>query len=233
MKLTIIVPCYNEKKTIKKIISKILKIKINKEIIIVDDGSTDGTTRIIKSEIKNKSVKKIFHTMNQGKGAAINSSKKLIKGDIVIIQDADLEYYPSDYPELIKPILDKKTKVVYGSRLLGNKKYKNKSNFYAYYRVLGNSILTSISNILNKQKLTDAHTCYKVFDAKIFKKIKLEERDFAFCPEITSKLSNINEKIIEVPIKYSGRNYKEGKKIELSDAYKAFKTLIYYRFLKK
>ena len=117
MKLTIIIPCYNEKKTIRKIISKILKIKINKEIIIVDDGSTDGTVKIINSEIKNKSIKKIFHLENQGKGAAINTAKKFIKGDIVIIQDADLEYYPSDYPKLIKPILNKKTKVVYGSRL--------------------------------------------------------------------------------------------------------------------
>ena len=233
MKLTIIIPCYNEKKTIRKIISKILKIKINKEIIIVDDGSTDGTVKIINSEIKNKFIKKIFHLENQGKGAAINTAKKFIKGDIVIIQDADLEYYPSDYPKLIKPILNKKTKVVYGSRLLGKKKYRYKSNFYAYYRVLGNRILTLVSNILNKQKLTDAHTCYKVFDTKIFKTLKLEEKDFAFCPEITSKLSKIGEKIIEVPIKYSGRNYKEGKKIKFSDAYKAFKTLFYYRFLKK
>lgn len=233
MKLTIIIPCYNEKKTIRKIISKILKIKLNKEIIIVDDGSFDGTTKIIKSEIKNKFIKKIFHRKNQGKGASINSAKNLIKGDIVIIQDADLEYYPSDYFELIKPILDKKTKVVYGSRLLGKKKYKLKGNFYSYYRVLGNQILTYISNVLNKQNLTDAHTCYKVFDTKIFKKIKLEESDFAFCPEITSKLSNMNEKIIEVPIRYFGRNYREGKKIKLSDAFIAFKTLFYYRFLKK
>ena len=121
MKLTIIIPCYNEKKTVRKIISKILKIKINKEIIIVDDGSIDGTTKIIKSEIKNKFIKKIFHRKNQGKGASINTAKNLIKGDIVIIQDADLEYYPSDYFKLIKPILNKKTKVVYGSRLLGKK----------------------------------------------------------------------------------------------------------------
>jgi len=233
MKLTIIIPCYNEKDTIKKIISKILKIKINKEIILVDDGSTDGTTEIIKSEIKSKFVKKIFHNKNKGKGAAINSAKKLIKGDIVIIQDADLEYYPSDYSNLIKPILDKKTNVVYGSRILGKKKYKYKSNFYAYYRIIGNSLLTLISNLLNKQNLTDAHTCYKVFDKEIFKIINLEEKDFAFCPEITSKLSNMDEKIVEVPIKYSGRNYKQGKKIKFTDAYKALKVLFCNRFLKK
>lgn len=233
MKLSIIIPCYNEKKTILKIISKILKVKINKEIIIVDDGSIDGTRSIIKSRIKNKYIKKIYHKKNLGKGAAIKSAKKLVTGNIVIIQDADLEYYPSDYHNLIKPILDKKVKVVYGSRLLGKKKYKLKDSFYAYYRILGNQILTILSNILNGQKLTDAHTCYKVFDAKIFKKINLEEVDFAFCPEITTKLSSINERIIEVPIKYSGRNYKEGKKITLKDGVIALKAIFYYRFIKK
>ena len=233
MKLSIIIPCYNEKNTILKIISKILKIKINKEIIIVDDGSTDGTRNIIESKIKNKCIKKIYHKKNLGKGAAIKSAKKLVAGNIVIIQDADLEYFPSDYHNLIKPIKAKKANVVYGSRLLGKKKYKLKDNFYAYYRVLGNQILTILSNILNGQKLTDAHTCYKVFDSKIFKKIKLEETDFAFCPEITTKLSSINEKIIEVPIKYSGRNYKEGKKITLIDGVIALKTIFYYRFIKK
>ena len=226
MKLSIIIPCYNEKKTILKIISKILKVKINKEIIIVDDGSIDGTRSIIRSRIKNKCIKKIYHKRNLGKGAAIKSAKKIVTGNIVIIQDADLEYYPSDYYNLIKPILDKKVNVVYGSRLLGKKKYKLKDSFYAYYRVLGNQILTILSNILNGQKLTDAHTCYKVFDAKIFKKINLEEVDFAFCPEITTKLSSINERIIEVPIKYSGRNYKEGKKKTLKEGINCLKTKI-------
>ena len=233
MKLSIIIPCYNEKKTILKIISKILKVKINKEIIIVDDGSIDGTRSIIRSRIKNKCIKKIYHKRNLGKGAAIKSAKKIVTGNIVIIQDADLEYYPSDYYNLIKPILDKKVNVVYGSRLLGKKKYKLKDSFYAYYRVLGNQILTILSNILNGQKLTDAHTCYKVFDAKIFKKINLEEVDFAFCPEITTKLSSINERIIEVPIKYSGRNYKEGKKITFKDGVIALKAIFYYRYIKK
>ena len=233
MKLTIIIPCYNEKKTIQKIITKILAINLNKEIIVVDDGSIDGTKKIIQSKIKNKFIKKIFHKKNLGKGAAIKSAKKLITGDIVIIQDADLEYFPSDYFNLIKPIITKKTNIVYGSRLLGEKKYKYKSNFYAYYRVLGNRLLTFVSNILNNQNLTDAHTCYKVFKSEIFKKIKLEENDFAFCPEITTKLSSMKEKIIEVPIRYSGRNYSQGKKIKLRDAYLALKTLFYYRFLKK
>tara|TARA_B100001029_G_scaffold179822_2_gene191354 strand:+ start:1215 stop:1916 length:702 start_codon:yes stop_codon:yes gene_type:complete len=233
MKLSIIIPCYNEKQTIQKIVSKILNIKINKEIIIVDDGSIDGTKELIKLKFKNKEIKKIFHKKNLGKGAAIRSGQKLISGEIVIIQDADLEYYPSDYLKLIKPIINKQTKVVYGSRILGKKKYKYNKNFYSYYRVLGNYILTIISNIINHQKLTDAHTCYKVFDSKLFRKIKLEENDFAFCPEITSKISNLNEYIIEIPIKYSGRNYQEGKKIRFVDAIIAFKTLFYYGFLKK
>lgn len=233
MKLSIIVPCYNEKKTIEKIVSKIIKIKIKKEIIIVDDYSNDGTEKIIKSKFNNKIFKKIFHSKNLGKGASIRSAKKYISGDIVIIQDADLEYYPSDYSKLINPIIKNRTNVVYGSRILGKKKYNYIKSFYSYYRVIGNSLLTILSNILNNQNLTDAHTCYKVFDAKLFKKIKLIENDFAFCPEVTSKLSKLNEKIIEVPIKYSGRNYKEGKKINFADALKALRTLFYYRFSKK
>lgn len=233
MKLSIIIPCYNEKKTIEKIVAKIIKIKINKEIIIVDDCSNDGTEKIIKSKFNNKIFKKIFHGKNLGKGASIRSARKYISGDIVIIQDADLEYYPSDYLKLINPIIQNKTNVVYGSRILGKKKYNYRKSFYSYYRVIGNSLLTILSNILNNQNLTDAHTCYKVFDTKLFKKIRLIENDFAFCPEITSKLSKLNEKIVEVPIKYSGRNYKEGKKINLVDAIIALRTLFYYRFSKK
>ena len=234
MKLSIIIPCYNEKNTILKIISKILKIKISKEIIIVDDGSTDGTRNIIESKIKNKCIKKIYHKKNLGKGAAIKSAKKLVAGNIVIIQDADLEYYPSDYHNLIKPIQAKKANVVYGSRLLGKKKYKLKDNFYAYYRVLGNQILTILSNILNGQKLTDAHTCYKVFKSEVFKEIILEEKGFNFCPEITTKVSNLGIKIFEVPISYNGRTYKEGKKIKFIDGIEAIITILKYKlFIKK
>ena len=231
MKLSIIIPCYNEKQTIEKIVNKILKVNIKKEIIIVDDSSNDGTSNIIKT-IKKSNIKKIFHKKNLGKGAAIKTAKKHISGDIILIQDADLEYFPSDYIRLLNPILSKKSKVVYGSRVLGRSQ-NNNSKFTSNIRILGNFLLTKLSNFINNQNLTDAHTCYKVFDKKIFKKITLKELDFRFCPEVTCKISNLNEKIIEVPIKYNGRSIKNGKKIRLKDAFLAVICLIKYGILSK
>ena len=231
MKLSIIIPCYNEKQTIEKIVNKILKVNIKKEIIIVDDSSNDGTSNIIKT-IKKSNIKKIFHKKNLGKGAAIKTAKKHISGDIILIQDADLEYFPSDYIRLLNPILSKKSKVVYGSRVLGRSQ-NNNSKFTSNIRILGNFLLTKLSNFINNQNLTDAHTCYKVFDKKIFKKITLKELDFRFCPEVTCKISNLNEKIIEVPIKYNGRSIEHGKKIRLKDAFLAVICLIKYGILSK
>ena len=230
MLISIIIPCYNEKNTILKILNKVKNQKINKQILVIDDSSTDGTTNILKKNFKKKGFKLISHKKNLGKGAAIKSAKKFIKGDIVIIQDADLEYDPKDYRKLILPIIKKKTKVVYGSRVLNKKKYSNR-NFSSKFRVFANYILTLISNFINSQKLTDAHTCYKVFDAKLFKKIKLQENDFSFCPEITTKVSNLKEKILEVPIKYKGRSYEKGKKIQFKDGFLALKTLFKYKYL--
>ena len=230
MLISIIIPCYNEKNTILKILKKVKNQKINKQIIVIDDSSTDGTTNILKKNFKKKGFKLISHKKNLGKGAAIKSAKKFIKGDIVIIQDADLEYDPKDYRKLVLPIIKKKTKVVYGSRVLNKKKYSNR-NFSSKFRVFANYILTLISNYINSQKLTDAHTCYKVFDAKLFKKIKLQENDFSFCPEITTKVSNLKEKILEVPIKYKGRSYEKGKKIQFKDGFLALKTLFKHKYL--
>ena len=229
MLISIIIPCYNEKNTILKILNKVKNQKINKQIIVIDDSSTDGTTNILKKNFKKKGFKLISHKKNLGKGAAIKSAKKFIKGDIVIIQDADLEYDPKDYRKLVLPIIKKKTKVVYGSRVLNKKKYSNR-NFSSKFRVFANYILTLISNFINSQKLTDAHTCYKVFDAKLFKKIKLQENDFSFCPEITTKVSNLKEKILEVPIKYKGRSYEKGKKIQFKDGFLALKTLFKHKY---
>ena len=229
MLISIIIPCYNEKNTILKILKKVKNQKINKQIIVIDDSSTDGTTNILKKNFKKKGFKLISHKKNLGKGAAIKSAKKFIKGNIVIIQDADLEYDPKDYRKLILPIIKKKTKVVYGSRVLNKKKYSNR-NFSSKFRVFANYILTLISNFINSQKLTDAHTCYKVFDAKLFKKIKLQENDFSFCPEITTKVSNLKEKILEVPIKYKGRSYEKGKKIQFKDGFFALKTLLKHKY---
>ena len=234
MILSVIIPCFNEKKTITRIINKILAInKIKKQIIIIDDLSTDGTRDIIKNQIEKKIDKVIYHKKNLGKGAAIKSAIRYIKGDLVIIQDADLEYEPKDYYKLVYQFNNKKINVVYGSRVLNKKYFNFNKGFKKNFRVFGNLILTLISNILNNQQLTDAHTCYKVFRKKIFFKLKIEADDFAFCPEVTTKLSLLNEKIREIPIKYNGREYKDGKKINFLDAIIAFKTILKYRFLKK
>lgn len=228
--LTIIIPCYNEEKTIKKIIQKVLKQEyIKKQIIVVDDKSSDDSIKKILL-FKNKINKIIFHNKNKGKGACIRSAQMYVKGDIVIIQDADLEYDPQDYKKLIEPIIKGKNKVVYGSRVLGKSKKQLRKNFYKpNLRVFGNFILTKVSNFLNNQKLTDAHTCYKVFESKLFKSIKLQENDFAFCPEITSIISKKKVQILELPIKYKGRSVEEGKKINLKDALRAFMVLLKHK----
>ena len=233
MLITVIIPCYNENRTISKIIDKILSLKnLNLQIIVIDDCSTDGTREILKNEISERVDKIIYHNINKGKGAAIKSSIKSIKGDIVLIQDADLEYDPMDYYNLLKPFNNENVKVVYGSRVLG-RSIENKSTLIQKYRIIGNYLLTKFSNLINNQKLTDAHTCYKVFDKDIFFKLNIKEDDFAFCPEVTTKLSNINQKIFEVPISYYGREYEDGKKIRFSDAIKAVKVIIEYKFLNK
>lgn len=231
--LSIIIPCFNEEKTIEKILIKILKQRqINKQIILVDDKSSDNSIKIIQ-KLKKKINKIILHNRNKGKGACIQSAKKFVKGDAVIIQDADLEYSPSDYKKLIEPIFNNRFKVVYGSRVLGrSKKNLQKIFFSPNLRVIGNYILTKISNFFNKQNLSDAHTCYKVFDAKLFKSLKFKENSFAFCPEITSLVSKKNLKILELPIKYKGRDYKNGKKIKFIDAIYALIVLFKVKFHK-
>ena len=230
MKLSIIIPVYNEMNTIQEILKKIEDLhEIKKQIIIVDDGSSDETFNLIQN-YKFKSEHKIIkHKVNSGKGAAIKSSVNYILGDIVIIQDADLEYDPKDYKEVIFPIIKNKSKIVYGSRVLNKKRY-NQTNFISNFRIFCNHILTILTNLLYKQNLTDAHTCYKAFDAKMFKQINLKENDFAFCPEITAKVSKLGFKIFEVPINYVGRNYNEGKKISFYDGIRAVIVLLKYRF---
>lgn len=230
MKLSVIIPCYNEKKTILKVVKKLIDLKIDLQIIIVDDFSTDGSSVIIKRYIEKKVDKVIYHKKNLGKGAAIRSAQKFVKGNVVIIQDADLEYDPKDYYKLLR-FVNKGYKVVYGSRVLGKNRYLLK-NFSSITRIFFNHILTIISNLLNNQRLTDAHTCYKMFTSDIFLKIILKENDFSFCPEITTKIGLKKIKIKEVPINYIGRNYDHGKKIRLIDGIKAIKALIKYRFLK-
>jgi dolichol-phosphate mannosyltransferase len=229
-KLSIIIPVYNEKNTVEKILNKIYNLKdIKKEIIVVDDASYDGSSNILKNNIS-KIDKLIHHKKNLGKGAAIKSAQKLVKGNIVIIQDADLEYDPNDYRKLLY-FINKGYKVVYGSRVLGKNRYLLK-NFSSITRIFFNHILTVISNLLNNQRLTDAHTCYKMFTSDVFLKIRLSENNFSFCPEITTKIGLKKIKIKEVAINYRGRDYEEGKKIRLIDGVKAIITLFKYRFFR-
>ncbi len=227
-KLSIIIPVYNEKYTIQKILNKIYKLKgLNKEIIVVNDASNDGTSKILNKN-KKKITHLINHKKNRGKGAAIQTAKKFINGEVVIIQDGDLEYDPIDYKKLLN-LINKGHDVVYGSRVLGKNRYLL-NNFSSILRIFYNHMLTILSNILNNQKLTDAHTCYKMFRSKIFLNIQLKENDFSFCPEITTKIGLRNIIIKEVPIKYNGRSYDEGKKINFVDGVKAILTLFKYRF---
>ncbi len=231
-KISVIIPCYNEKNTIVQLINILNNIQINKQIILVDDFSYDGTREIIEKDLSNKVDKIIFHKKNLGKGACIKTAKEFILGDIVIIQDADLEYDPNDYNNLISPILEKKVNVVYGSRVLNKNAIADKS-FISNFRIFGNYLLTKFSNLINNQTLTDAHTCYKVFTKEVFNKIVLKENGFNFCPEITTKLAILNEEILEIPINYTGRSIEQGKKIRFWHAVEAIYTLAKYKFFKK
>tara|TARA_B100000989_G_C19472838_1_gene441517 strand:+ start:419 stop:1141 length:723 start_codon:yes stop_codon:yes gene_type:complete len=229
-KLSIIIPCYNEINTIEIILKKIQKslsdYKIpNFEIIIIDDNSKDGTTEILKNLKDREKVKVYFHEINLGKGAAIQTALNYITGDILIIQDADLEYDPFDYNKLLTPFFEANADVVYGSRFLGGGKYVRIHFFWHY---LANKILTFICNLFINLNLTDMETGYKAFKTTALKNITLKEKSFSFEPEITIKLSKKKYKFFEVPISYNGRSYEEGKKIGIKDAFIALKAIIFY-----
>lgn len=229
-KVSIVMPVHNEQLHIKEILERIslvnLQNGIRKEIIVVDDGSTDETSNILY-KLKEKYDIKIYHTViNIGKGAATRVGIFYATGDIILIQDGDLEYDPADYPKLIQPILDGKTKVVYGSRFLGSVKNMRLPNLIA------NKILAWMVNILYNAKITDEATCYKVFHKDVIKKIKLKSVGFEFCPEITAKILKAGFKIYEVPINYSGRSFEEGKKILWKDGIRAIWELLKQRIIK-
>ena len=234
MKLTVIIPVYNEEKTVEKLINTINSLKFNFtiEIIVVDDCSNDRSREIINS-LGSKVDKVLFHKKNYGKGAAINSAKKFITGEYVIIQDADLEYNPYDYKKMLEFMKNNNLKVVYGSRVLNKNKYENSQNFSHIIRIWGNIFLTMFSNFINKQNLTDAHTCYKMFQRDLFMSLNLTEKGFSFCPEVNTKISNLNIEIKEVSIDYNGRTYDEGKKIKSIDALYAIIAILKYKFFKK
>ena len=214
-----------------EILKKIVRVKIEKEIIIVDDGSEDGTQEILRKINKKKfNISKIvFNKKNKGKGFAIKKAQRFIQGQYVIIQDADLEYDPNDYIKILKKFnSDDKIKCVYGSRVLKGGIRKRPKNILFLFTIFANKILTLITNKLYSQKLTDAHTCYKAFETKIFQKINIKSKGFEFCPEMTAKISNMKIDIHEVPVNYFARTYSEGKKISFLDGFYALKTLFRY-----
>jgi len=229
-KLSILIPCYNEVSSIDLIINKVLKNLefynfSNYEIVIVDDFSNDGSRKKIEMFSKNEKFRIILHDYNQGKGAAIRTGIKNTNGDILIIQDADLEYDPADYNKLLTPFFETDADIVYGSRFLGGGKYVRIHFFWHY---LANKILTFICNIFINLNLTDMETGYKVFKSSALKSITLVEKSFSFEPEVTIKLAKKKFKFFEVPISYNGRSYEEGKKIGLKDAFIALKAIIVY-----
>lgn len=227
MKLSVLIPVYNERSTISEILRRVTATEFEKEIIVVDDGSDDGTRQYLEN-LTDISISCFFHDHNRGKGAAIRTALGQATGDIVIIQDADLEYDPVDYFKLIRPILDGKADVVYGSRFVTG----DYRRVLYFWHMLGNNLLTFLSNMLTNLNLTDMETCYKAFRREILDSITIEEDRFGFEPEITAKMARLNARIYEVGISYSGRTYEEGKKISWRDGVSALRCIIKYNLFK-
>jgi len=226
MKLSVVIPVFNERPTVAEIIRRVqaVDVGIDKEIIVVDDGSTDGTREILRGLVS-PGLKVILHEKNRGKGGALRTGFAEARGEIVLVQDADLEYDPREYPRLLEPILDGRADVVYGSRFLGG---PHRVLYFWHY--VGNRFLTTFSNMLANLNMTDMETCYKVIRREVLGKIALRSSRFGFEPEITMKLARLGSRFYEVPISYSGRDYAEGKKIGLKDGLAAIFHLIRFRF---
>lgn len=226
MKLSVIIPCYNEENTLKNILDKVSNQNfIEKEIIVIDDFSTDNSRKILANyQQGQENVKIIYNLQNKGKGYSIRQGLKLATGDIILIQDADLEYSPDDYKNLIKPILDGNADVVFGSRFIGSQE----TRVLYFWHTLGNRFLTLLSNMLTNLNLTDMECCYKVFKKDVIKNINLSEDRFGFEPEITAKISKKNLRIYEIGVKYFGRKYEDGKKITWKDGFAAIFCIVYY-----
>jgi glycosyltransferase involved in cell wall biosynthesis len=226
--ISVVIPVYNEAKTIKEVVKRVQSVDLEKEIIIVDDDSTDGTREVLQTLTQEHSVKVLFHTSNQGKGAALRTAFKEVQGEIVIIQDADLEYDPFEYSKLIRPIMEGKADAVYGSRFLGGP-----HRVLLFWHYVGNKILTLFSNMFTNLNLTDMETCYKVFKSSLLREFTIESNRFGVEPEITTKLARLKCRIYEVDISYSGRDYSEGKKINWKDGVAAFYWILKFNLWSK
>lgn len=226
--ISVVIPVYNEEETIGEIIDRVLNAPFNKEIIIVDDGSIDNTRQIL-SKINSSNIKVIFHKRNSGKGSAVQTGFDAATGDIIVIQDADLEYNPAEYPILLNPILSGKADVVYGSRFGGHGEHR----VLYFWHYVGNRFLTLLSNMFTDLNLTDMETCYKAFTRKALHGIRIKENRFGFEPEITAKLARKKLRIYEVPISYYGRTYEEGKKINWKDGLGALWCILKYNLFSR
>lgn len=230
MKLSVVIPCFNERETIQDIVTAVKASPVKDlEIIIVDDCSTDGTREILRDSIASQVEKIVYHDVNQGKGAALRTGFQHATGDIVVVQDADLEYDPQEYPILMEPILQKRADVVFGSRFIGAGPHR----VVFFWHMMGNKFLTMLSNMFTDINLTDMETCYKMFRREVIQSIEIEENRFGFEPEITAKVAKLGCKIYEVGISYYGRTYAEGKKIGWRDGFRAIYAIIKYNLFRR
>jgi glycosyltransferase involved in cell wall biosynthesis len=223
--LSVVIPVYNERQWVRELIRRVQAVPVPKELVVVDDCSTDGTRDILR-ELEGENVRVVYHEVNQGKGAALRTGFQHARGDVVVVQDADLEYDPAEYPRLIQPILDNKADVVYGSRFIGE---SHRVLYFWHY--VANRVLTTVSNMFTNLNLTDMETCYKVFRREVLTGLNLKSNRFGFEPEVTAKIAKKKHpawRIYEVPISYSGRTYEEGKKIGLRDAFNAMYCIVRY-----
>ncbi len=225
--LSVVIPCFNERATIEELLSRVIAAPYKKEIIVVDDGSTDGTRDLLKNLDGRDGLRIILHEKNQGKGGALRSGFRAATGNVVIIQDADLEYDPKDYPALVRPIEEGQADVVFGSRFLGGP-----HRCHLFWHYVGNRLLTLFSNIFTNLNLTDMETCYKVFRAEIAQKIEITSPRFGVEPELTAKVARLKCRVYEVPISYHGRDYAHGKKIGLKDAFEALWCIFKFNVLR-